>query len=55
MGRLSYVIRRAAKMDYGAMLKTAGRLHEKTGKSRGKCGFFGSLSVYNREGLWYNT
>lgn len=34
MGRLSYVIRRAAKMDYGAMLKTAGMLHEKTGKSR---------------------
>lgn len=34
MGRLSYVIRRAAKMDYGAMLKTANMLHKKTGKSR---------------------
>ena len=34
MSRLSYMIRRAAKMDYGAMLKTANMLHEKTGKSR---------------------
>ena len=34
MSRLSYMIRRAAKMDYGAMLKTANMLHEKTGKGR---------------------
>ena len=34
MGRLSYMMKRAAKMDYGAMLKTANVLHKKTGKSR---------------------
>ena len=34
MGKLSYVIKRARKMDYRAMLKTADRLHKKTGKSR---------------------
>ena len=34
MGRLSYMMPRAAKMDYGAMLKTANMLHKKTGKSR---------------------
>ena len=34
MGKLSYVIKRARKMDYRAMLKTADMLHKKTGKSR---------------------
>ena len=34
MGKLSYVLKRAAKMDYRAMLKTANMLHQKTGKSR---------------------
>ena len=34
MSRLSYMIKRAAKMNYGAMLKTANMLHKKTGKSR---------------------
>lgn len=34
MGRLSYMMKRAAKMDYGAMLKTTNMLHKKTGKSR---------------------
>ena len=34
MSRLSYMLRRAAKMDYRAMLKTANMLHKKTGKSR---------------------
>lgn len=34
MGKLSYALRRAAKMDYGAMLRTANQLHAKTGKSR---------------------
>ena len=34
MSRLSYMMKRAAKMDYGAMLKTANMLHKKTGKSR---------------------
>ena len=34
MSRLSYMLRRAAKMDYRAMLKTANMLHQKTGKSR---------------------
>ena len=34
MGRLSYMMKRAAKMDYSAMLKTANMLHKKTGKSR---------------------
>ena len=34
MGRLSYMIKRAMKMDYKAMLKTANMLHKKTGKSR---------------------
>ncbi len=34
MSRLSYMLRRAAKMDYRAMLKTANMLHAKTGKSR---------------------
>ena len=34
MGRLSYVIKRAMKMDYKAMLRTANMLHKKTGKSR---------------------
>ena len=34
MSRLSYMLRRAMKMDYAAMLKTANMLHRKTGKSR---------------------
>ena len=34
MSRLSYMIKRAMKMDYRAMLKTANMLHKKTGKSR---------------------
>ena len=34
MGKLSYVIKRARKMDYRAMFKTADMLHKKTGKSR---------------------
>ncbi len=34
MNRFSYLIRRATKMDYGAMYKTAVMLHKKTGKSR---------------------
>ncbi|MBR5288002.1 MAG: hypothetical protein IKU34_05345 [Clostridia bacterium] len=34
MSRLSYMIKRAMKMDYRAMLKTANMLHGKTGKSR---------------------
>ena len=34
MGRLSYVMKRAMKMDYRAMLKTANMLHKKTGRSR---------------------
>ena len=34
MSRLSYMLKRAAKMDYGAMLSTANMLHKKTGKSR---------------------
>lgn len=34
MSRLSYMMKRAAKMDYRAMLKTADMLHEKSGKSR---------------------
>ena len=34
MNRLSYLVKRAAKMDYSAMLRTANMLHEKTGKSR---------------------
>lgn len=34
MSRLSYMMKRAAKMDYRAMLKTANMLHEKSGKSR---------------------
>ncbi|MBQ7825091.1 MAG: hexapeptide transferase, partial [Clostridia bacterium] len=34
MGKLSYVIKRAMKMDYKAMLRTANMLHKKTGKSR---------------------
>ena len=34
MSRLSYMIKRAAKMDYCAMLRTANMLHKKTGKSR---------------------
>lgn len=34
MSRLSYMMKRAARMDYGAMLKTADMLHKKTGKSR---------------------
>ena len=34
MSRISYMIKRAAKMNYGAMLKTANMLHKKTGKSR---------------------
>lgn len=34
MASLSYMLKRAAKMDYGAMLKTANMLHGKTGKSR---------------------
>ena len=34
MGKLSYALKRARKMDYRAMLKTADMLHKKTGKSR---------------------
>ena len=34
MGKLSYAIKRARKMDYRAMFKTADMLHKKTGKSR---------------------
>lgn len=34
MSRLSYLVKRATRMDYGAMLKTADMLHKKTGKSR---------------------
>ena len=34
MSRLSYMLKRAAKMNYGAMLSTANMLHKKTGKSR---------------------
>ena len=34
MSRLSYMIKRAMKMDYRTMLKTANMLHGKTGKSR---------------------
>ncbi len=34
MSRLSYMLKRAAKMDYRAMMKTANMLHKKTGKSR---------------------
>ena len=34
MSRLSYMMKRAMKMDYRAMLKTANMLHKKTGKSR---------------------
>lgn len=34
MSRLAYMVRRAMKMDYRAMLKTANMLHHKTGKSR---------------------
>ncbi len=34
MGKLGYLIRRASKMDFGAMLKTADMLHQKTGLSR---------------------
>ncbi len=34
MGKLGYLIRRARKMDFGAMFKTADMLHKKTGLSR---------------------
>ena len=34
MSRLSYMMKRAARMDYGAMLRVANMLHKKTGKSR---------------------
>ena len=34
MSRLSYMMKRAMKMDYKAMLKTANMLYKKTGKSR---------------------
>ena len=34
MSRLSYMMKRAMKMDYRAMIKTANMLHKKTGKSR---------------------
>ena len=34
MSRLSYMMKRAMKMDYSAMIKTANMLHKKTGKSR---------------------
>ena len=34
MSRLSYMMKRALKMDYSAMLSTANMLHKKTGKSR---------------------
>ena len=37
MSRLSYMIKRAMKMDYSAMIKTANMLHKKTGKSRRYC------------------
>ena len=33
MSRLSYMMKRAARMDYGAMLRVANMLHKKTGKS----------------------
>ena len=33
MGKLSYALKRARKMDYRAMFKTADMLHKKTGKS----------------------
>ena len=34
MSRLSYMMKRAMKMDYSAMIKTANMLHKKCGKSR---------------------
>lgn len=34
MGKLSYVMKRAAKMNYRAMFETANMLHQKTGKNR---------------------
>ena len=34
MSRLSYMVKRALRMNYGAMIKTADMLHKKTGKSR---------------------
>ena len=34
MSRLSYLIQRAARMDYRAMLRTANMLHRQTGKGR---------------------
>ena len=34
MSRLSYMMKRAMKMNYGAMIKTANMLHKKCGKSR---------------------
>ena len=34
MSRLSYMVKRATRMNYGAMIKTADMLHKKTGKSR---------------------
>ena len=34
MSRLTYMIKRAMKMNYGAMIKTANMLNKKTGKSR---------------------
>ena len=34
MSRLSYMMKRAMKMDYRAMIRTANMLHKKTGRSR---------------------
>ena len=33
MSKMSYLVKRAARMDYGAMLKTARMLRGKTGKA----------------------
>lgn len=33
MGKLSYALKRARKMDYRAMFKTADMLHKKTAKA----------------------
>ncbi len=34
VGKIGYVLKRASKMDYRAMMETAGKLSRKTGKSR---------------------
>lgn len=64
MGRLGYIFRCIAHMDYGALFDTVGRVHEKSGKNRAwlffdvvKCGFkFGAgykdydlLEFYNMD------